>query len=93
MNCDAGLEKRHHGYIFEHHDKMTYTSCHYKKMKYFVCSEVFVAGVKKRKLECIDYSSDSIDYSSGEKPVKGGFRQSVNNLGKRKDTHPAHYNI
>ena len=62
-------------------------------MKYFVCSEVFVAGVKKRKLERIDYPSCGIDYSSGEKPVKGGFRQSIDNLGKREDTHPAHYNI
>lgn len=76
-----------------HYNKVAETPAHYKKMEYFMTSEILVPVIEDWKLQCIDDAADGIDNPSGQQPAKGCCRHGIEDLCKCEYACPAHADI
>jgi len=76
-----------------HYDKVAEAPAHHEKVKDLMASEIFVAVIEDRKLQCIDDTADGVNNSPGQQPAKGCSRHRIKNLCKCKYAGPAHTDI
>lgn len=69
--------KGHEGHEPVHEDEVAEASGQDKKMEDLMGSEIFVPGVKERKLQGVDDTSDGINDAAGQKPAEGCRGQAV----------------
>lgn len=72
---------------------MAKAPAHHKKMKYFMASEIFMAVIKNRKLQCIDDTANGVYDAAGQQPAESSGGHGVKDLSKCEDASPAHADI
>ena len=86
-----GQRHRRHKYI--HNNKVADASGHDKQMKDFMGAEVFMTGIKNRKLQRVDNAAYGIDDAASQEPSEGCRGKGVQKLGESQYAQPAHGNV
>lgn len=58
-----------------------------------MAAEILMLTVENRKLQCIDYTTDCVNDSAGEKPSEFCTCQIIEDLTECEDTDPSHTNV
>ena len=75
--CDQVIAVRLLQYEGVHHNKVAHASTHDKEMENLMGSEIFVAVVENRKLQCIDDTADCINDTACKKPSECCRRKGI----------------
>ena len=65
--CNQVITVRFLQYESVHHDKVAHASAHHEEMENLMGTEIFVAVVENRKLQCIDDTADCINDTARKK--------------------------
>ena len=72
---------------------MTEASAHDEQVKDFVRTEMLESGVEQWKLQCINDTSDGVNDTAGQEPVKGSRSQGCDDGFEGCEANPAHGNV
>lgn len=80
-------------YILIHKNKVAYAPGHYKKMKDFVGTEIFVHRVKNGQLQRVDHAAHRVDDTARKKPQEGAAGQRVPQGAEYAKAYPSHGDV